>query len=230
MNHRIRNILEDLEATRENLLALSDDIWLSIDHNDDDDLVRGCEFKKNYNGKMAAFDSLATELSALVQQFTEIQLQENEESGTDNESENERIIEQLNKEVPHGLDEDYTYIRPHGFILNGKGTIGVNNWKRLYELLCSQLASLNSELFKSLPNNEDHISRRGHQSFANDKSDLRVSSEIMEGLYAEVNFSANKIIKEIRTLLATFEIPEDSLQIFVREDRDAERRRESSEG
>jgi len=29
----IRDILTDLERTRENMLALSDDIWLSIDHN-----------------------------------------------------------------------------------------------------------------------------------------------------------------------------------------------------
>ena len=34
MTDRIRSILEQLEQTREDLLALSDDIWLSIDHND----------------------------------------------------------------------------------------------------------------------------------------------------------------------------------------------------
>lgn len=34
MMDRIRNILQRLEQTREDLLALSDDIWLSIDHND----------------------------------------------------------------------------------------------------------------------------------------------------------------------------------------------------
>ncbi|WP_201215073.1 hypothetical protein [Halochromatium roseum] len=34
MMDRIRSILEQLEQTRDDLLALSDDIWLSIDHND----------------------------------------------------------------------------------------------------------------------------------------------------------------------------------------------------
>ena len=37
---RTRRILGDLEAVRENLLALSDDIWLSIDHNDSEALER----------------------------------------------------------------------------------------------------------------------------------------------------------------------------------------------
>ena len=36
---RTRHIREDLEAVRENLLALSDDIWLSIDHNDPEALA-----------------------------------------------------------------------------------------------------------------------------------------------------------------------------------------------
>jgi hypothetical protein len=31
---RIQNILEQLDQTNEDLLALSNDIWLSIDHND----------------------------------------------------------------------------------------------------------------------------------------------------------------------------------------------------
>lgn len=34
MMDRIRNILQRLEQTREDLLVLSDDIWLNIDHND----------------------------------------------------------------------------------------------------------------------------------------------------------------------------------------------------
>ena len=69
---RTREILEDLEAVRENLLALSDDIWLSIDHNDPQALEQGVEFKRAYNDKAAAFDQVASELSALIQQYTSL--------------------------------------------------------------------------------------------------------------------------------------------------------------
>jgi len=69
---RTRRILEDLEAVRENLLALSDDIWLSIDHNDGQALEAGVDFKRSYNAKVAAFDVVASELSALVQQYTSV--------------------------------------------------------------------------------------------------------------------------------------------------------------
>jgi hypothetical protein len=44
MKERVREILTDLERVRENLLALSDDIWLGIDHNDTDALRAGVEF------------------------------------------------------------------------------------------------------------------------------------------------------------------------------------------
>ena len=57
MPDRTREILEDLEAVRENLLALSDAIWLSIDHNDPEGLEEGVRFKRAYNEKMAAFDA-----------------------------------------------------------------------------------------------------------------------------------------------------------------------------
>jgi hypothetical protein len=74
MPDRTREILEDLEAVRENLLALSDEIWQSIDHNDSEALEEGVQFKRSYNEKMAAFDTLASELSAMIQQFTSIRL------------------------------------------------------------------------------------------------------------------------------------------------------------
>jgi len=49
----------------------------------------------------------------------------------------ERIIEQLNREQPYFIDEDFTFKRPHGFILDGRATTGITTWRRLYELVCT---------------------------------------------------------------------------------------------
>ena len=223
MQDRIRQILEDLEAVRENLLALSDDIWLSIDHNDSDGLEEGVQFKRAYNEKMTAFDTLASELSAMVQQFTAVRLESDEQSGEESESENERIIQELNREEPHAIDEEFTYKRPHGFILDGQATTGITTWRRLYELLCQQLHRRDPDRFRTLPENPDFISNRGHHAFTNDRDHLRHASQVADDLYTEVNLSANGIRDTIRRLLTTFEIPEDLLQLFLREDRDAGR-------
>ncbi len=221
MPDRTREILEDLEAVRENLLALSDEIWQSIDHNDPDGLEEGVRFKRAYNEKMAAFDTLVSELSVMVQQFTSVRLGEHEEIGGEDESENVRIIQALNREEPHSIDEDFTFKRPHGFILDGQATTGITTWRRVFELVCQQLQRRDLQRFAELPENPDFISNRGHPSFSQGTEQLRSACAIRDGLYAEVNLSANGIRDTIRRLLATFEIPKDRLQLFLREDRDA---------
>ena len=54
---------------------------------------------------------------------------------------------------------------------------------------------------------------------------MRRALEIDHDFFAECNLSANGIRDVIARLLAAFEIHTDQLQIFLREDRDAERER-----
>ena len=49
MRERIQSILTNLDAVGEDLLALSDDIWLNIDHNDNGALAEGVRFKTAFN-------------------------------------------------------------------------------------------------------------------------------------------------------------------------------------
>lgn len=219
---RRRQILEDLEAVRENLLALSDDIWLSIDHNDPDSLEEGVQFKRQYNEKMSAFDRLASDLSTMIQQFTSVNLESEEESGLDDQQRNERIIQQLNREEPHSLHEDFTYKRPHGFILAGQGTSGITTWRRFYEIFCQLLLRRDRDRFHALTENPNFISTRGHHSFSRDPEQLRSASQVGDEIYAEINLSANSIRDCIRKLLDTFDIPTDELKLYLREDRDAD--------
>ncbi len=76
MEEIVREILTDLERTRENLLALSDEIWLDIDHNSNEAVEAGTAFKVAYNDKMAAFGQVASEISELVQAYTTVRIEE----------------------------------------------------------------------------------------------------------------------------------------------------------
>ena len=220
---RTRRILEDLEAIRENLLALSDDIWLSINHNDPESLEAGVEFKRAYNAKAADFDRVASELSALVQQYTSVRLEEAEKTGGADHVENERIIAELNREEPHRLDEDFTYKRPHGFILDGQGTTGITTWQRLYELVLQRLYDRDTERFRGLCADPDFTTNRGNPTFTTDPTKLRKALEVRAGMFVESNLSANGIRDILRRVLTTFAIPTDQLLIFLRQDRDAGR-------
>ncbi|MGO9109423.1 MAG: hypothetical protein ACLP9L_09330 [Thermoguttaceae bacterium] len=220
---RTRRILEDLEAVRENLLALSDDIWLSIDHNDPQALDEGVEFKRSYNAKSAVFDQAASELSALVQQYTSVHLEATEQTGGDDRERNARIVAELNREEPHTLNEDFTFKRPYGLIFDGQGTTGITTWQRMYELVCGQLLARDANRFRSLVNHPDFVSNRGHHTFTTDAGSLRKALSVGDGLFVESNLSANGIRDVIRALLAAFAIPADRLLIFLRQDRDAGR-------
>ena len=220
MQKRIRKILGDLEAVQENLLALSDDIWLNIDHNDPQGLEDGYKFKKAYNEKIAEFSQISDCISNLVQQYTNVKTSIDEASGN-NEEQNDRIVRELNHEEPHRLDEDFTYKRPYGFILEGKGTTGVTTWKRLYELISRELFSKDPERFMGLTEDPDFITNRNNHYFSRNPDELRSSFEIAEGFYAEVNLSANSITNLLEQLLAAHDISADNVQIFLREDRNA---------
>ena len=222
MNKITRTILEDLETVRESLLSLSDDIWMSIDHNDTPLMERGCEFKGVYNNKMDQFDSLSSEISALVQNFTNVNLQSKESDESVGDTENERLVLELRKDEPHSLFENFTFKRPHGFILRGAATTGVVTWKRLYTRFCEALCRLDPQQFRELPMNKDFISSHGNPMFSKEKSNIH-NPICVGGLYTNASLSANGFRDSIRKLIEVFEIKTSEFDIFLREDRDATR-------
>ncbi len=169
------------------------------------------------------FDQVAVELSGMIQQYTTVRLEETEQTGADDRERNDRIVAELNREEPHSRNEEFTFKRPHGFILDGQGTTGITTWRRVYELLCQQLLRKDPGRFHALPDNPDFISNRGNRSFARDPGELRMASLIGDGIHAEINLSANMVRDLIRRLLGAFEIPADRLKLFLRQDRDAGR-------
>lgn len=226
MNNRVREILTDLERVRENLLALSDDIWLSIDHNNAEELEDGIEFKRAYNQCMNQFDLIATEISERLQTFTGVRVENDEQEPVSaqngNRADRDRIIQKLDETEPHQINEDFSYTRPYGFKLDGQAYADIVTWRRLYELICQELATQDLARFKNLPNNPDFMSKFGNRAFTTDPDALRVASDVGHGVFAEVHYSANSIIANIRRLLDEFGIPHSELFIYLREDRDAE--------
>ncbi|NWF79738.1 MAG: hypothetical protein HXY37_06780 [Chloroflexi bacterium] len=221
---RVRQILTDLEQVREALLALSDDIWLNIDHNDVQALEEGVAFKRAYNERMADFNRHAAELSSLIQQFTQVTVEtpvSAETSERNGEAENERIIRELDRETPHYLGEHFSYKRPYGFVLKGQAYKDIVTWQSVYKLVCSLLAKLDPHRFALLPDNEAFVTRRGNRDFSRNPKDLRAPLALTDGVYAESNLSANEIARRIGLLLDAFDVDRREFVIYLRQDRDA---------
>ncbi len=224
MTQPVRDILCDLENIRENLLAFSDDVWLNIEHNDTKTMKAGIAFKEKLNTQLDAFGKLADEMATLVKEYTKVQTEGEASTETEvgkTDADNNRIIKDLNRCIPHDLKEDFTFMRPCGFVLEGKGYQDVTTWTRVYELVLRQLAKKDPALFKALPDNPVTITRRDNPHFSRKPADLRKALGLPAGIYAETNLSANHLCASIRTLLSIFSISLTACAIFLRQDRDA---------
>ncbi len=223
MHQRIRSILGNLEAVGEDLLTLSDDIWLNIDHNDSRAVERGAEFKIQFNEAVSDFNRSASHLSRLVEEFTKVPPFEAPAAPESREERErrERIIRSLDQHVPHTLAEDFRYKRPVAFTLGGVPFDGTSTWSQVYETLCRHLASINPSVFEALPANPEFISNRGNKYFSRNPSDLRIPRDFGRGVLAETNLSANQIRDSIKRILTTFGFGEKEFAVYLREDRDA---------
>lgn len=224
MTQPIRNILRDLDNIRENLLAFSDDVWLGIDHNDTKAMKAGIAFKEKLNTQLDAFGKLSAAMTRLVQEYTQVQTEGEASPETEigkTAAENTRIIKDLNRSEPHAITEEFTYMRPCGFVLDGKGYQDVTTWTRVYELVLRQLAKRDPTLFKALPENPATITRRDNPHFSRKSASLRKPLALPNGIHAETNLSAKHLCASIRTLLGIFSLPLTSCTIFLRQDRDA---------
>lgn len=220
MEKRVQQILTDIERVQENLLALSDDIWLNIDHNDSQALQKGVDFKLAFNENLDKFNHNASEISQLIQQFTNVHIEVADvaQKGT---PEHDRIIQELDTTQPYTIDENFTYKRPYGFILQGQAYRGINTWRNLYELFCKQLAAKDIKRFQEFVDSPDAKTVRGGVFFSKDKSSLRKAIEISNGICAEGNLSANAIRDRIKFILSAFEIELSEFSLYLREDRNA---------
>lgn len=78
--NRIRQILEVLESSRQDLLDLAGEIWETIDPTDEDDLEAGYEFMKTFNKKVQKLDETSEAIGDLVEDYLDVEFGEQSEA------------------------------------------------------------------------------------------------------------------------------------------------------
>lgn len=111
-----------------------------------------------------------------------------------------------------GLDGIFTGQSPIELCI-GNSKFQVNNWKDLYIQACNYLIDLDSNLFISATKK---VKGKKRIYFSKNRSDV-FKAQLLEkvSLYAEVNFSANAIIRTIRHLLKEYQIDESNILIGI---------------
>ena len=219
MKADITSILETSENLKEDLLAVGDEIWDSIDHNDSASLEEGVRVKVAFNQAVEQFTDSIAEVTDIVDNYSPAKPDPAPETTTVEDK--NRVVEELDHHEPHRLDEEFAYRRPYGFRLSEYAVSDTRTWRRLYEVACSHFADRFDEQFASLPASEDFVTSHGNTYFSTDAGELRTPAEVADGIYAEVHFSADDIASRIRELLEFFGEDWEKFEVYLREDRDA---------
>ncbi len=171
---KIKIIYDSLIDIQEKLLSLPDDIHLDIDPRDNESLENGMKFLRSYNNNLADFTKTTNKISENLRNYFKINPEgENVEGESSDSVRKERIIQELDKTKPHTLDENFTYKRPYGFVLEDSAFRGLKTWKSLYLKVLEVLKKNNYEKFKRLSEIGDFISTRGNPLFSKGQKRVR---------------------------------------------------------
>lgn len=211
----ISSILKDLTNVHENLISLSNDIWSSIDHNNTVNLEKGYQFKKEFNRLLEEFEQNKDSICALVSQFTGVQIDGRIKIVNKEDSENQRIIRELDKDEPHEVTEDFTFKRPTAFIFNNCAYTDLHSWVDFFVQFVSCAAKLNPSKLKEMADMPEFISKQDRKYYSADKKNLRKPIKIMNDFYVETNLSANEFAKRIIEIINHFGMKNSDITIYL---------------
>lgn len=225
MNTRISKIKIALEQLSEDLLALSDDMWLSIDHNDSQALDCGYRLKKEYNQQVDTFSKVVQNIGSTLAQFENISIL-NESStpihDTGHEGQESKNFE-YNENQAHSINEDFCYKRPCGMKLENQIYEGLNTWKAIYRTTIKHLSKKSLDIFNQLPESGFAKGRRKDKVYVSRiPNSMKCPEKFAGELYFETNLSANSIRDSIHKLLTMFSIPNSEIVFYLREDKDTD--------
>ncbi|MBE9096401.1 hypothetical protein [Tychonema sp. LEGE 07203] len=209
----------------EDLLALSDDMWLSIDHNDSEALDLGYRLKKDYNEQVDTFSKVVKNINDTLAEFEENSTLNDSSTpihNTGNQGRQNQKFE-YNENQAHSINEDFCYKRPCGMKLENQIYEGLNTWKAIYRQTIEHLSDKSPDIFNQLLESEFAKSRRTNKVYvAVTPNSMICPEEIAGGFYFETNLSANSIRDRIHQLLRVFSIPDSEIVFYLREDKDVD--------
>jgi hypothetical protein len=219
---RIEAILASIANVNDDLLSLSDDLWLSIEHNDSDAVRQGAELKVAYNDAVTAFARASAEVARLLQERARSEASPRAGNGDRvDPAPRQRIVRGLDMRQAHSLTEDFRYKRPYAFVIEGGDPVEASAWQQVYEGVWRQLATKDPRRAAAVPDAAAFTSSRGNRYFSRSQGDLRDGRKYWSDIWVEVNLSANQIRDNIARLLDHFGLPHSASAVYLREDRDA---------
>ena len=119
--------------------------------------------------------------------------------------------------APHTLYDEFTFKKPAYYVLRGKRSAPYPNWTELYADVCETLAQLNPAKAATLPRDSHYTTVQGNRRFAESGAEFIRSRKIADGVYANVNLSANALRDLMRQLLPDFGLKVEDMVVYFAE-------------
>lgn len=119
--------------------------------------------------------------------------------------------------IPHNLQEDFRFKRPHAFELQGK-LVNVSTWREMLISTCNLLHKINPDIFKSFVTDKS-MSWGNTYNFAKDKSLLREPTLIKGSkVYIETSKDSIAVKQLIIRMLNKYGIDISEYKVYLRAD------------
>jgi hypothetical protein len=217
-------ILENLTGVREDMLALIELVWDSVNRRDAASRDAGHKYAGDLERQLKSVEAASSGLSQLFKQRVGMGDEElpGNKPGTPTTSTDPVFSRYPAHRLalgPGGRPEDFTSTKPLGYTLQGKAAKNLTNWSEVYLSVCRELARRDPSRFVSLADNPRIVTSHSNLILSRSASKFNVPRLVTGNIYAELNLSANAICSRLRLLFDAFGIPHTEMQIFLKRER-----------
>ncbi len=117
-------------------------------------------------------------------------------------------------------NQSFTGEKIESYIFQDKET-KVKSWKEFYQNVCLYLYDLDSNKFKLFLDDEEFQMKK-RKMISSNKSELKTPLKISDTIYLESNLNTDSILNMIRLILNKFEIEDEGISIYLKENNESD--------
>lgn len=124
---------------------------------------------------------------------------------------------EVDNSIVHTLLENFTHIKPFGFIFLDDNLIEAKSWKNFYIKACEIFLKLNEEIFLSFIN-KTNMNGQTRSYFSKQKADIDTPIHLLDKIYINVDFGSNEFRDILVKILKEYNYNVDEFKVFFRAD------------
>lgn len=119
--------------------------------------------------------------------------------------------------IEHTLLENFTYIKPHGFMFLDKELIEAKSWKSLYIKACEIFLKLDENIFLYFEN-KTYMNGQTRSYFSKEKDNMDQPIKLLNKIYISTGFGANEFRDILIKILKEYNYDVRDFKVYFRAD------------